>query len=204
MNPFGFRHGSNQIARKAQLKIQFSKKYIPNILTVLRMALAVLLLFLPLLSGWFLLVYLLAGISDALDGFLARRWGVDSRFGAKLDSAADFLLCGVLLVLFLPAFQWPLWALLWVGAITLLRLITLATCYFKFQQLAFLHTYANKATGFLLLCFPFLMRFLGLEITAILLCAVATLSAVEELLILLISDTLRLNQPTIFSKQPRD
>ncbi len=176
------------------------KSNIPNALTVLRITLAITLLFLPLLSGWFLLVYLLAGLSDVLDGFLARRWGTTSRFGAKLDSAADFLLCGVLLFLFLPAFHWPLWALLWVGAIALMRLITLATCYFRFHQLAFLHTYANKATGFLLLCFPFLLRFLGLEPTAILLCAVASMSAAEELLILLTSSTLRLNQPTIFSK----
>jgi len=182
------------------VSVERLKSNIPNLLTVLRMALAISLLFLPLLSGWFLLVYLLAGVSDILDGFLARRWGATSRFGAKLDSAADFLLCGVLLFLFLPAFHWPLWSLLWVGAIALLRLITLATCYLKFHHLAFLHTYANKATGFLLLCFPFLLRFLGLETTAILLCAVASVSAAEELLILLTSPTLRLNQPTIFSK----
>ncbi len=176
------------------------KHSIPNLLTVLRMALAVSLLFLPLLSGWFLLVYLLAGISDVLDGFLARRWGSTSRLGAGLDSAADFLLCGVLLFLFLPAYHWPVWALVWVGAIALLRLIALSTCYFKFHQLAFLHTYANKATGFLLLCFPFLFWLLGLDRTAVFLCALATVSAAEELLILLTSDTLRLNQPTIFSK----
>jgi len=177
------------------------KRSIPNILTIFRMALAVSLLFLPLLSGIFLIVYLLAGLSDILDGTLARRWNVTSQFGAKLDSAADFLLCGILLYLFLPAFAWPSWALIWVAVIALLRLITLSTCYFKFHQVAFLHTYANKATGFLLLCFPFLLRFLGLETTAVLLCTVASLSAIEELLIQFTSDTLQLNKPTIFSKQ---
>lgn len=174
------------------------KNKIPNALTVLRMALAVSLLFLPLLSNWFLLVYLLAGVSDVLDGFLARRWGATSRFGAKLDSAADFLLCGVLLFLFLPVFEWPLWSLLWVSAIALLRLITLSTCYFKFHQLAFLHTYANKVTGFLLLCFPFLLRFMGLNATTILLCTVASLSALEELLIDLTRKQLDPNIKSIF------
>ena len=176
------------------------KNNIPNALTVLRMVLAVSLVFLPLLSGWFLIVYLLAGLSDLLDGFLARRLGVSSRFGAMLDSTADFLFCGVLLFLFLPAFHWPLWALLWAAAIALLRLTALAICYVKFRKLAFLHTYANKATGFLLLCFPFLLRFLGLNATAILLCAVATVSAAEELVILLTSGALRLNRSSIFSK----
>lgn len=173
---------------------------IPNALSVLRMALAVLLLFPPLLSGWFLIVYLLAGLSDLLDGFLARRMGVSSRLGAMLDSAADFLLCAVLLYLFLPAYDWPIWAILWACVIALLRMASLAVCYRKFCKLAFLHTYANKATGFLLLCFPFLLRFFGLTTTAAVLCAVATVSAGEELLIMLISGTLRLNRPSVFSR----
>ena len=176
------------------------KNNIPNALSVLRMALAVLLLFPPLLSARFLIVYLLAGLSDLLDGFLARRMGVSSRLGAMLDSAADFLLCAVLLYLFLPAYDWPIWAILWACVIALLRMASLAVCYRKFCKLAFLHTYANKATGFLLLCFPFLLRFFGLTTTAAVLCAVATVSAVEELLIMLISGTLRLNRPSVFSR----
>ena len=164
------------------------------------MALACSLAFLPLLSSWFLIVYLLAGVSDILDGFLARRWGVTSQLGARLDSAADFLLCAVLLVRFIPAYAWPRWALVWVGAIALLRLITLATCNIKFHQLAFLHTYSNKATGFLLLCFPFLLRFLGLETTAIILCAVASLSAIEELILMFTSQTFQPDKSSIFIK----
>jgi len=37
----------------------------------------------------FWVLYLIAG-RDILDGFLARRWGVESKFGAGLDSLADF------------------------------------------------------------------------------------------------------------------
>ena len=180
-----------------QLNTFSQKRFIPNFLTLLRMALAISLLFFPFLSGWFLFAYLLAGISDILDGFFARRWNVSSSFGAKLDSAADFLLCCVLLYRLLCSYRIPLWITFWIAGIALLRLAALATCYVRFQQFAFLHTYSNKATGFLLLCFPYLLRFFGLTTTAILLCAVASVSALEELLIQLTSCSLQLNRPTI-------
>lgn len=72
-------------------------RFVPNSLTVLRLLLA-----LPL--GVFILreeftaalwVGVLAGLSDALDGFAARRLGVLSRFGAALDPIADKILITV-------------------------------------------------------------------------------------------------------------
>jgi len=161
------------------------------------MALAVSLLFLPLLSGIFLIVYLLAGLSDILDGTLARRWNVTSQFGAKLDSAADFLLCCVLLYVFLPAYSWQPWALVWIGGIAVVRLAALMTCLIRFHKAAFLHTLTNKATGFILLCFPFLMRFLGQQVTVILVCTLASISALEELLIQLTANELKPDIKTI-------
>lgn len=44
------------------------------------------------------LVFALAGVTDWLDGFLARRWGVMSRFGAFLDPVADKLIVAVALI----------------------------------------------------------------------------------------------------------
>lgn len=69
-------------------------QYLPNSLTILRLLLA-----LPLgvciLRGdysWALGIGVVAGLSDALDGFIARRLGVFSRIGAALDPIADKLL----------------------------------------------------------------------------------------------------------------
>ena len=39
----------------------------------------------------FWVLYVIAGTTDMLDGFVAKRWGVESKFGAKLDSLADFV-----------------------------------------------------------------------------------------------------------------
>ena len=66
--------------------------------TTARMVLSVLLAFLPLKSAWFYAVYTLAGLTDALDGWMARRTGTASDFGARLDSIADLLFYGALLI----------------------------------------------------------------------------------------------------------
>lgn len=78
---------------------------IPNLLTFLRMALIP--VFASLLfygySGWALLVFLIAGISDGVDGFIARRFRQESELGTILDPIADKLLMTVaFIVLTMP------------------------------------------------------------------------------------------------------
>jgi len=67
---------------------------IPNLLTFLRMALipvfAILLYYGQ--SGWALLTFIVAGISDGMDGFVARRFNQQSELGTILDPIADKLL----------------------------------------------------------------------------------------------------------------
>lgn len=77
---------------------------IPNILTLLRIALIpvfVLLYYLP--NSWSYLaatlVFSLAAFTDWLDGYLARRLGETSAFGAFLDPVADKLMVATALVL---------------------------------------------------------------------------------------------------------
>lgn len=79
-------------------------RYLPNLLSALRLLAAPLAAALILLDrdAAALLVFIAAGTSDALDGFVARRWDVTSRSGAWLDPAADkllMLLCFVALLL---------------------------------------------------------------------------------------------------------
>ena len=67
---------------------------IPNLLTFLRMALIP--VFASLLfyghSGWSLVVFFIAGFSDGVDGFIARRFNQESELGTILDPIADKLL----------------------------------------------------------------------------------------------------------------
>jgi len=45
------------------------------------------------------LIFSIAGVTDWLDGYLARKWGVESRFGAFLDPVADKLMVATVLIL---------------------------------------------------------------------------------------------------------
>lgn len=77
-------------------------KHIPNLLTVARLALAPYLFLLMWRHEYRALLwpFALAGVTDVLDGFFARRWNASSRLGAYLDPIADkVLLSGTFLVL---------------------------------------------------------------------------------------------------------
>ena len=125
-------------------------KQIPNILSASRIALCLPLLLVDAMTLPYWVLYLIAGMTDMLDGLLARRWGVESKFGARLDSLADFVF--VLAVgdklfpwLKLPAALWMM-----IGVIALVKVSNALSSYVEKHKIAFLHTKANKLTGFLL------------------------------------------------------
>jgi cardiolipin synthase len=69
-------------------------RHIPNIITVCRVLLVypVISLMLSLRLDWALALFVVAGVSDALDGFLAKYFHWQSRLGSYLDPIADKLL----------------------------------------------------------------------------------------------------------------
>ena len=73
-----------------------------DVITMSRMAGTILLAFLRPLSAGFFLVYTLTGLTDVLDGWIARRTKTASDFGAKLDSIADLLFYTVMLIRLFP------------------------------------------------------------------------------------------------------
>ena len=60
-----------------------------NSMNFLRIIGSFCLLFIPACSAMFLAIYTLAGVTDVLDGWLARKTGTASAWGARLDSIAD-------------------------------------------------------------------------------------------------------------------
>lgn len=71
--------------------------HLPNILTLLRILLTPLFIYLLFWSGpnhypWALAIFVTAGITDIIDGYLARRLRVESSIGKMLDPAADKIL----------------------------------------------------------------------------------------------------------------
>ena len=125
-------------------------KRIPNLLSMSRIALCLPLLLVDAMTLPFWVLYLIAGLTDMLDGFLAKRWGVESKFGARLDSLADFVF---VLTVGYKLFPWlKLPATLWMmtGLIALVKIINAICSYVVKHRIEYLHTKANKLTGFLL------------------------------------------------------
>ena len=92
----------------------------------------------------FWVIYVIAGLTDMLDGFLARRWGVESKFGARLDSLADFLFVLAVGYRLFPYLKLPTMLWMMIGLIALIKVVN------AISSIKYLHTKANKLTGFLL------------------------------------------------------
>ena len=125
-------------------------KHIPNILSASRIALCLPLLLVDAMTVPFWVLYVIAGTTDMLDGFLARRWGVVSKFGARLDSLADFVFVLAVGYKLFPWLKLPTALWMMIGVIALVKMVNAISSYVINHKIAFLHTKANKLTGFLL------------------------------------------------------
>ena len=98
---------------------------IPNIISILRIALVVpvVLCLLEGFYGWALVLFLIAGASDGIDGFLARHFGWTSRLGAILDPIGDKLLM-VAVFLVLGTKSYLPW---WLVTVVILRDVVIIT-----------------------------------------------------------------------------
>jgi len=149
----------------------------------MRIALAALMLLIPFESGMFFVLYLLCGLTDVLDGWLARRLQAESLFGARLDSLADFAVIAVLLWRLYPAVTPDVRVLCWAGAIAALRFAAAITAKLRFGKLGFIHTLGNKLTGLMLFIYPLTLTLTRSGAFLYMLLTMATISAIEELAI---------------------
>ena len=125
-------------------------KHIPNILSASRIALCLPLLLADAMTVPFWVLYVIAGTTDMLDGFLARRWGVEGKFGARLDSLADFVFVLAVGYKLFPWLKLPTALWMMIGVIALVKMVNAISSYVINHKIAFLYTKANKLTGFLL------------------------------------------------------
>ena len=151
-----------------------------NLITGIRILASAALLLCQPLSPAFYVLYLIAGISDMIDGPVARRTGTAGDFGAKLDTAADLLFVAVCLYTLLPALDVPAWLYVWIGVIALIKMVNVVSGYVIQKRFVALHTPMNKAAGALLFLLPLTFPCIELKYTSVVACAVATFAAVQE------------------------
>ena len=113
-----------------------------NIITLTRILFSMLLLFTAAFSWDFYLCYLICGISDILDGSVARYFHSESEFGSRLDSLADFIFFAISCFKILPNIKITCVFMIWAGLIFIIRLICIGINYRKdrsdYMLLAFL------------------------------------------------------------------
>ena len=151
---------------------------IPNIITLLRMAGSFGLLLCDVTGAAFWIIYVLCGISDIADGWLARKLNCVTRTGALLDSLADICFVACCAWKLLPILELPQWLWLWAGVIVVIKVVNQLSALVMHGRCSFPHTLANKVTGFLLfIAVP--MTFVSIVPISIV-AAIATFAAIQE------------------------
>ncbi len=154
--------------------------HLANLLTLSRIAVSVALLFCRPFAPLFWIFYAWCGLSDMIDGPIARKTGNATPFGAKLDSIADLLFVAVCLVRLLPVFNIPTWLWTWIIVIFCIKIINIVSGFVCWKKLVLPHTTANKVSGFLLFLLPIAYEFVGLKYPAFLICIVISFAAIQE------------------------
>ena len=151
-----------------------------NLITGIRIVLSVALLFCPALSPAFYTLYIAAGLSDMIDGAVARKTGTVSAFGSRLDTIADIVFTAVCLMKLLPVLHVPVWLSVWIAVIACIKAANIAVGYIRQKEFAAVHSVLNKIAGGLLFVFPLTPALIDLRYSAAVVCTVATTAAVYE------------------------
>lgn len=152
----------------------------PNIITIIRAIGAFGLLFFGVEDVAFWVIYFACGISDMLDGYLARKLHCESRTGALLDSLADIVFVACCCIKLIPALALPNWLWIWALVIVLIKVINQISALVIYKKCVFPHTIANKATGLLLFVGIPVTFFVESLIPIIIVAIFATFAAIQE------------------------
>ena len=126
-------------------------------------------------------LYLLCGLSDVLDGAVARLTGTVSRLGERLDTIADIIFVAMWMLLFIPAIDVGRWLWIWTGVIALIKVVNVISGLAMKKGFVAKHTPANKATGILLFLLPMVILLEVIKVPYIVLvCLLATFAAIQE------------------------
>ena len=153
-------------------------RHLANIVTSLRIVFSGAILVCPLFSVWFYIVYVVCGISDMVDGTIARMTKSATELGARLDTIADSIFAFAIIIKIAPILDRVLWV--WIATIASIKLINIAVGYIRYHKLISLHTALNRVTGAILYITPVTLPFIDQLYLFYTICPLALLSALHE------------------------
>ena len=155
-------------------------KNIANYISVSRIIMSIILFFTEIFSTAFYIIFIYCGLSDILDGFIARKNKNESEIGARLDSTSDIIFVIVAMIKILPALNLSKEIIIWTVIIALIKFVNVICAYLYYKKLVLPHTIANKITGFILFIAPFIIININSIIIEIIICSIATFASIQE------------------------
>ena len=155
-------------------------EYIANYISISRVIMSIILLIPDTFSIAFSIIYIYCGISDMLDGFIARKSKNESELGASLDSVSDIIFVIVAMIKILPILNLTNGIIIWGVAIVFIKIVNVTCSYIYYKKIVLPHTIANKITGFVLFIAPFIIVNVNSIIFESIICSIATFAAVQE------------------------
>ena len=195
-------NGTMGAERSSVQRVQRMKKaYLPNLITLCRVILSLGLLLIDFQSIFFIPAYLLCGLTDILDGFIARKTDCETPSGAKLDSIADLFMCWMIFLTIIRQNRADSLVFAGISIIFMIRIGNAVFSKLKFGKMASIHTIANKLSGLLFFFCPLAYYALFGNTLLFITGLFAFLSASEEFLILFTAENLDPNRKSIFSRR---
>ena len=152
-----------------------------NYISVSRIIMSIILFVTEPFSIAFYIIYIYCGISDILDGFIARKSKNESEIGARLDSVSDIIFVTVAMFKILPNLNLTNGIIIYLLFIVCIKIVNVICGYIYHKKIVLPHTIANKVTGFILFISPFIIVNINNPIIfEIIICSIATFAAVQE------------------------
>ena len=160
-----------------------------DLITGIRILCGILILFVPAFSGWFYALYLLGGLSDAVDGTVARKLGQASDFGAKLDTIADFIFAIAVFARIAGTVQIPAWLIVWAVLIIVIKIMNVIAGLLKHRKFVTVHSTLNKVCGGIIFLLPLILggnfAWQAKVVAAVSACLLATAAAIAESIVIM-------------------
>ena len=151
-----------------------------NLITGCRILCSIIMIFFPTFSVTFYVLYLAGGVTDMVDGLVARKTNTVSKMGSRLDSIADVFFVAVSLFKILPAVDISTWLWIWIAVIAAIKVINILSGFLSQKRFVAEHTIMNKVTGFRLFLLPLTLTVRELNYSGAVVCSIATFAAIQE------------------------
>ena len=163
-------------------------KYVPNILSAIRIALgSILFTYDSFYDTTFLAIYVFCAATDFFDGKIARKYHCESKLGAALDSIGDGMTYLPLLKILIQQNMIEKWLVIWILADLALAFVGAFIALGRFKKFFIPHTYIGKLLGVVIFVLPVMVQFMPVKAWLIVIALDATINVIEIIYINIVS-----------------